>query len=718
MTRRSESTPRIARLASWARRPRVSRWIDVALAALAGLAAVVVAMWATGVRPRDINVPWGDGDLLPVYSYAENLARGHWFLVNPDLGFPGFQDHGHFPVTDLFSIAQIAVLSHIAPSPLAAVNLFILGAFFTVAAAMYGLLRWESVNRPFALGIALAFAVLPWHFARSAAHVFLASYLSVPLALFLVGLIARRRLERPGSRWLLPVAITAAIVVGANGVYYALMTTILMGVVLVVVSVRPRWSRPGWRTLVMMAAVPLTTLSAVATNKLSISTLSTGVSVFRYPAESYLYGGNLATLFFPSVTTRSGRALGRFLNLGFPNNGTFEGDALLSLAGVLAVVLACVVVALRWAPGSRTREGSAVESASFWPALFLLTTAFFAIGGLGALFSFWISNDIRAWGRYSIFVVGIAFLITGRVISSWWRLSGRVLRVAAALLGVVIAVSAVVDLSAGAQRLPIERDRALNAELREYVDAVEAHTSDGCPILELPLMSYPESPPINRMSDYSHLWTYVYSDDLRWSYGAMKGTALGDWGTGVEGDPSAMLGLARQTGFCGVQVDTFAFASLADEVDEQRAFGDPDIVSSSGRWAFFDLTGPLPGEFSLAPSTGFTVATQTAGLPVTWWMTAPEATVSVYGAPGSRVEAHLTVSSPPCGAAKVSLAGDTFVVNGSQERTVSVVLDADGTGTMPVAVGSAACAVDGEKTPVLLGLEGSSWAPTLPGAQN
>ncbi len=695
-------------------RLRTSRWTDPVAALTVGVVAVLVALWAMGVRRGDFGIPWGNGDLIPVYSYAENLRRGNWFLINPDLGFPGFQDHGHFPVTDLFSIAQIAVLAHITPSAVAAVNLFALGTFFTIAVATYLVLRWESVDRVFAAPIALAFSLLPWHFVRAPDHAFLASYVSVPLAIFLVGLVARRRLERSRNRWLFPTAIAAAIVVGSNGVYYALMTTIMMGVVLVITNLWPRRTWPGLRTLTVAALVPLTTLGAVLINVVSTSTPSTGDSVVRSPAEAYLYGGNPATLFFPALTTRSGVALGRVLDLGFPTSGTFEGNALLSSAAVIAVLLTCGVVALRWATRSAVSAEGAIGRASFWPGLFLLTTAFFAMGGLGALFSFWISNDIRAWGRFSVFVVGIAFLVAGHVLTAWRTSRYRVVRVGSVLLGVVLAVSAIVDLSAGGQRLPLEWGRALNVELRDYVGAVEQHVDDDCAILQLPLSPYPESPAINRMTDYSHLWTYIYSDDLRWSYGAMKGTPLGDWGMDVQDDPDELIVRARAAGFCGIQVDTWAYANLSEAVDHQRVFGNPEIVSSSGRWAFFDLTGPQPGEYVTAPDAGFAVAVQTASLPVTWWMVEGVGGVRVTGAPGARIDVRLALSSPPCGPVAATIGGIALTVDGSKQQSLSVQLDQEGTASIPVSIDSAPCAIDGEPSPVWLGLAGPRWAPTEP----
>ena len=182
------------------------------------------------------------------------------------------------------------------------------------------------------------------------------------------------------------------------------------------------------------------------------------------------------------------------------------------------------------------------------------------------------------------------------------------------------------------------------------MSAVEGRTAAGCPILELPLVEYPEVPPVNGMTDYSHLWSYLYSSDLRWSYGAVKGTSQGAWGMSVKDDPAALLAEARAAGFCGMQFDTSALADRAELVDELAVFGLPDVVSSSGRWLYFDLTGLKADEHVVVPISGFSVASADSADPaVLWWMIAEDATLVVRGAPDRVGGGGSGLVAPPCG---------------------------------------------------------------------
>ena len=54
----------------------------------------------------------------------------------------------------------------------------------------------------------------------------------------------------------------------------------------------------------------------------------------------------------------------------------------------------------------------------------------------------------------------------------------------------------------------------------------------GAMVFQLPYRRFPETQPLARMADYDLMRGYLHSDDLRWSYGFMKGR---------PGDPSPAL---------------------------------------------------------------------------------------------------------------------------------------------------------------------------------
>jgi phosphoglycerol transferase len=86
------------------------------------------------------------------------------------------------------------------------------------------------------------------------------------------------------------------------------------------------------------------------------------------------------------------------------------------------------------------------------------------------------------------------------------------------------------------------------------------------------------------MVDYDHVRPYLHTDDLRWSYGAMKGRDE-DLGDDVSIDE------ARDAGYAGIEVDRFGYADngAAVEADVRRVTDGEPIVSPNGRLAFYGL---------------------------------------------------------------------------------------------------------------------------------
>ena len=120
---------------------------------------------------------------------------------------------------------------------------------------------------------------------------------------------------------------------------------------------------------------------------------------------------------------------------------------------------------------------------------------------------------------------------------------------------------------------------ALDREVRPFVRALEERLAEGRPILQLPLMEYPEVGPINNLGGYSLMVPYLVSDALRWSYGGNKATREGRWGLDMRDDTQALADAGQRVGFCAVVVDTASFASPADLQRYTSVLGAPDLAS-------------------------------------------------------------------------------------------------------------------------------------------
>jgi phosphoglycerol transferase len=254
-----------------------------------------------------------------------------------------------------------------------------------------------------------------------------------------------------------------------------------------------------------------------------------------------------------------------------PTEASFAALGVVGAAG-LAVLLAALLLA-----AVRTGAPRGDPLLRHTAVLALVALLFSTAGGLAPVVSFLVSPQLHAWNRFSIFIGFFALLAVAALLD---RLRGRVAWIVAGALLVV----GVLDQTTGAMT---PRYAEVEREWRSdeaWVDDVDAALAEDAAVLQLPYVAYPSSPPVERMVDYDHVRPYLHSDDLRWSYGAMKGREE-DIGDDVE--PAE----AADAGFAAVMVDRFGYADsgAAVEAELRRLSGREPIVSPDGRRVLFVL---------------------------------------------------------------------------------------------------------------------------------
>jgi phosphoglycerol transferase len=127
---------------------------------------------------------------------------------------------------------------------------------------------------------------------------------------------------------------------------------------------------------------------------------------------------------------------------------------------------------------------------------------------------------------------------------------------------------------------------------RDFVARVEASVPAGAMVYQLPYVPFPENPPVQGMVDYDHFRAYVHSRSARWSYGAIKGRAAGDWQDVVARRPlDEAVRVLAHLDFGGVYVDRWGYADRGQAVEARlRSILDTEpLVSGNGRLSFFPL---------------------------------------------------------------------------------------------------------------------------------
>jgi len=142
----------------------------------------------------------------------------------------------------------------------------------------------------------------------------------------------------------------------------------------------------------------------------------------------------------------------------------------------------------------------------------------------------------------------------------------------------------------GSGRIFVETGKEKTLVATKYMNKVNTLETSSCPVLQLPIVAFPENPPMNRMLDYEHFFVPLIDDKRSWSYGAMKNTkndifakyrAKQDW--------ESLFEFAQAKGFCLVHIDKSGFRS-GKEIQEIEGFlGELLVASEDSNWLMYRI---------------------------------------------------------------------------------------------------------------------------------
>jgi hypothetical protein len=565
--------------------------LGAAGAALLGLIVGATSLRFWQWRP---GVPISlDGDSPLVLTQIRDILVNGWFWSNDTIGFPLGQNASFFPELNVVHVLGVKVLGLFSSNPTTVGALYFLLGYPLAAVTAYLLARSQRLALPAAVVVGVLFAAAPGH-AERFEHLWLASYWTLPPALWVVIQVARGRTpwdEGTGTadrrRLRAALMLLALTLVGLSGAYYAGFTLIL----LVAASLlragagrEPRWWRAGMVTVLWTAAVTAIPL-LIARIGMAGDPLTGPRPATRTALESERYAGRLIDLVLPWEGHRLetlGALTTAYRNAGRPVTETLA----LGIVGLVGCV-ALVIIGLRVLTTGRP----APERLRIWGALLLVSGAFYTVGGMGSVVALLATPQLRTWSRFSLVILLLGLLAVGH-----WLSRPRAAWVGAGLAATVLIVG-FLD-----QTNP---DRAPDYTAQEqrfsttgnYTRELSQATGPDCGVLQLPVMSFPEGYVPLGYDANSQLVQHLTSSALKWSHGGMRGTQAGDWALGIDlADPERLTRELRAAGFCAVELDTRGVPSTLEGIDTLTStLGDPVARSGDGRLVAWSLDGAAQG---------------------------------------------------------------------------------------------------------------------------
>ncbi|MDP2183254.1 MAG: hypothetical protein Q8K99_11885 [Actinomycetota bacterium] len=559
---------------------------------------VLLAARVLGVSPSDLRVPFAySSDAVFGQAVTKGMIEHGWAYSNSSVGAPMGQLLLDYPNTDGAHVLLIKLISLVLRDAVMANNMYFLLGFALSGVTSLFVMRRFGVSRPAAFVASLAFVLLPFHFMRGISHLALAAYWSIPLTA-LLGLWAASGtppfLKDGKLVWRerrSVAAIAVAFVVGCSGIYYAFFACIFLGAIAVYAWSKRRgvlFAMPALLLVcVIVSAVLLSVAPSVVYHRLQGSNPE---AIIRLPLESELYALKITQLVLPVGGHRSPilaewkQRYNQSISGVSPLNE--NETATLGTLGVIGFLALLAWTAFRIRP---SRKGPASEVMEPLGAMNLTALLVGVLGGFGSLFAFFVSPEIRAYNRVSVYIAffslfALALLLDRFAFNRPWAQ----LPFATAALVAVLVIVAVLDQTTPSMAIDFGGLSAAYENDDAFVAAVEASVPPGSMIFQLPYVPFPESPPVGGMPDYEHFKAYIHSKTLRWSYGAMRGRESDIWQRQVSSLPAAeFLAQIEARGFAGVWVDRRGGG--ANEPGMQAALGVPPIQSADGQLAFYRI---------------------------------------------------------------------------------------------------------------------------------
>jgi len=566
-----------------------------ALVLCVGILSVVFQLWQI-----DLSIPFGylqEGDFFQISRFTKGIIEEGWYLSNPFLGAPYGATLYDFPGDNL--VAVFMKLLSLGTADYARVmNLYTLLTYpLTVVTSVFVFRRFQISTVPTVVG-SLLFAFLPYHFWRYG-HPSLASYYLVPLLVMVALWVCLGRpffsaVEENGRRtrhWRRGLASSAICLLMASQISYypffgafILLTAGAFGSGQQC-SIWPLVRGSAFAGLLLIGVIinlaPTIQYTAEHGRNLSVAN--------RLPAEAEYHGLKIIHLLLPASAHRSTllEALKNDYNQSAPlvdENHT----ASLGLVGSLGFLI--LIGWLLCGCPARTRP-SLLSSLSILNLSALLLGT---IGGFGAMFAYFISPQIRAYNRISVYIAFFSLFtvvwLCEQVATDWVKTRVQTSLFRAGMAGLLC-------LGVWDQSIPaLVPDSAAAAPAyaadAAFVQRIEAVLPNNAMIFQLPYVPFPEHGPVHQMQDYAHFRPYLHAKTLRWSYGAMTGREPAARRHQMAERPvPEMIRLLHRTGFRGIYIDRNGYVDhgTALEAELLQVLQTTPVVSANGRMAFFPL---------------------------------------------------------------------------------------------------------------------------------
>lgn len=575
----------IAYLKNWKRMKKsMAEYTMLTILILIGL-CIVYRVWMFDV----VNTPLsytqdGIGTLVGEKTIME---EGGWGTVCSRLGAPYGQNSNDFTTATILPILLMKWGALFTANWVWGLNLGYFTGYFITGWITYYILKKLKISWMYAIALSVLYTFLPYHMLRGTEHFALAFYALVPVAVYYVVIFMGTECEEwEGKRKYVEFFIWM-VLIGLSGIYYSFFSCFLFCVAALYNVLKKSGKKNIFMCFLGIFSIAAGVLLASIPNFVYIiQNGKNAESVYRLSSEIAVYALRISQLILP-ITGHRIPVLAKIkdkYNAAFTVN---ENDsASLGLIFTIGFIILCIILMV---DDKKNKRNEMLKKL----AVLNICMIFYASAGGCIEIQAIVFKLIRCSNRISVFIAFVCCIAIGYVAEGISERAGlqrkEWKRIALALFMIGLGIWDQTKVS----YVDSEQILAQMENEEEFIQGIEELEEENTMIFQLPNVVYPEQGMKERMGDYSHFIGYLYSDTLKWSYGAMKGREGSRLLEEISSkDTAEMIHSMKEAGFGGIYIDRWGYKEeeiVRLEKEIEKEIGLPSLEDRTGRYAYYSL---------------------------------------------------------------------------------------------------------------------------------
>ncbi len=548
----------------------------------------------------DLSIPFQyEGDSVYIGTMIKGLIENHTIWQNPLLGAPvGLQTYD-FPISDnALPLILIKIIIHFTQNFAVVENLFYLLTFPLISLISTFVLRQMKISRLNSVIFALVYTFLPYHLLRGINHLFLSAYFCVPLATLLCYYLYTEQLEFKKEKLLnnkkiILISFLSCLIIGSNGMYYTFFSCLFLILTGLILLFR-RSKLPG--LLASLFCIGLITLVFII-NLFPMIAYQKGVggnqtATGRSPNDSEVFSLKISRLILPidnHQITFLKNIKNTYSNEYLTGEGWSESLGILGAIGFILLLFNLIFKTYK-------KENYLSDMLTSFNISALL---FATIGGLGSLFAYFISPQIRSQGRLSIFIGWFSLTFLALLLDHLFfpenneqtKMQNR--KFVLPILGtLIILLIFCLDTTPPAFVNNYQNLKNKFLDDQKFVNQIMEVVKEKNIIYQLPFIQFPGQQITLAMPETDLFRGYLHSAKLSWSYGIMKGRndSYTNWFISKQ-LPEQMVKYLKRLNYGGIYIERSGFNDNANQLvtNFKNILGETPINNSDGNLIFFSL---------------------------------------------------------------------------------------------------------------------------------